>query len=235
MAEIVADCPRCGANRITFDVRDTVHLDRQYDWLNRFEAFCRCRNCKRTTTFVLKQAKANWGDTQRPMEPALYGSSLGPFFECDRYISLVDRNRVAAPEHTPKPVAAAFDEAASCLTVQAWNGAAAMFRLSIDLATKPLLPAADTPGLNRRTRRDLAPRLNWLLANGFIPRELADLSDCIREDGNDGAHDGTLTKEDAADLLDFAIAMFERLYTEPERLKIAKARRESRRKGDGQD
>lgn len=42
-------------------------------------------------------------------------------------------------------------------------------------------------------------------------------------------HDGSLEKEDAEDLLDFTFALLERMYTEPERLRIAKERRESRR------
>jgi hypothetical protein len=51
----------------------------------------------------------------------------------------------------------------------------------------------------------------------------------VREDGNDGAHDGTLGKEDAEDLLDFTTALLERIYTEPERLRLAQERREKRR------
>ena len=230
MAEFVTDCPRCRANMITFDVQSSVHLHEQHGWLNWFEAFCKCRNCHRTTTFVLEQTRIEWGDEAKHVRlPEAFAFSLNPFFKAKRFISIVDKDRAAAPDHTPKPVAAAFDEATACLSVQAWNGAAAMFRLSIDLATKPLLPEEPTVGLNRRTRRDLAPRLTWLIANGIIPRELADLSDSIREDGNDGAHDGNLTKADAEDLLDFAVALYERLFTEPERLKLAKARRETRR------
>ncbi|KQS48531.1 hypothetical protein ASG20_14190 [Sphingomonas sp. Leaf198] len=59
--------------------------------------------------------------------------------------------------------------------------------------------------------------------------ELADLADCVREDGNDGAHDGTLGKADAEDLVDFTQQLLERVYSEPARLRIAKARREARR------
>jgi len=55
------------------------------------------------------------------------------------------------------------------------------------------------------------------------------LSAAIREDGNDGAHQGTLTKEDAEDLLDFAKALLERVFTEPEKIKLAEKRREQRR------
>ena len=54
-------------------------------------------------------------------------------------------------------------------------------------------------------------------------------SSCVKEDENDGAHEGTLSKEDAYELLDFTTALLERMYTEPERLRLAKERRDARR------
>jgi hypothetical protein len=52
----------------------------------------------------------------------------------------------------------------------------------------------------------------------------------LKDDGNDGAHAGTLTKADAVDLLDFTFELLERLYTERKRLELAAVRREERRK-----
>ncbi len=63
----------------------------------------------------------------------------------------------------------------------------------------------------------------------LLPEVLKDLSSAIKEDGNDGAHQGTLKKVDAEDVMDFTVALLERLYTEPERLRLAKERRENRR------
>ena len=88
----------------------------------------------------------------------------------------------------------------------------------------------EAKGLNSKTRRDLGLRLPWLFANGMLPDDVEDLSSCIREDGNDGAHAGTLTQEDADDLLDFTVALLERVYTEPKRLDEAKRRRQERRR-----
>lgn len=51
----------------------------------------------------------------------------------------------------------------------------------------------------------------------------------IKDDGNDAVHDGSLSKGDAKDLLDFTYILLERLYTEPERVKIAAQRRIARR------
>jgi hypothetical protein len=214
---------------MTFIVLNTVPTTIQHEWLRRYEAFSFCKHCLRTTTFVLAQTEHKDKNFLSKNEPTDFSDALNNHFKVEGFINIKDLNRRAAPEFTEKAVAAAFDEATASMTVQAWNAAGTMFRLAIDLATRPLLPTIFTPGLNRRTRRDLAPRLAWLFDNGQLPRELQDLSTAIREDGNDGAHAGTLEKEDVEDLLDFAVALFERMYTEPERLKRAKARRDQRR------
>ncbi len=146
------------------------------------------------------------------------------------YVSLQHRAGKAPPDHVPPNIQAAFREAATCLAVECWNAASTMFRLCVDLATRPMLPEEETAGLNAKTRRDLGLRLPWLFDNELLPNDLRELSACIREDANDGAHAGTLKKEDAEDLLDFTSALLERLYTEPEKLTLAAKRREARRK-----
>jgi hypothetical protein len=104
-----------------------------------------------------------------------------------------------------------------------------MFRLCIDLATRAMLPNGEVPGLNAKTRRNLGLRLPWLFDTGRLPDALKELSSCIKEDGNDGAHEGNLTENDAWDLLDFTSILLERIYSEPERLRKATARRGARR------
>jgi hypothetical protein len=66
-------------------------------------------------------------------------------------------------------------------------------------------------------------------ATVLFPKELGDLSQCTREDGNDGAHAGTLTMNAALDPQDFCVALLERIFTEPERLRLAAERRAQRR------
>jgi Domain of unknown function (DUF4145) len=90
-------------------------------------------------------------------------------------------------------------------------------------------PENNENGLNAAIRRSLGLRLQWLLNNGLLPESLRELSSCIKEDGNDGAHAGTLKREDAQDLLEFTTLLLERLYTEPERLRLAKEPRDTRR------
>ena len=107
-----------------------------------------------------------------------------------------------------------------------------MFRLCVDLATKPLLPdPADSakPQPNGKQRRDLGLRFPWLFDNGLLPESLRDLAHCIKEDGNDGAHAGTISEGDAEDVADFTEALLERLITEPAKIKLAASRRDQRR------
>ena len=154
---------------------------------------------------------------------------LNDWFAILGHVSLKDAAAEPPPDHVPPHIGAAFKEATTSLKVRCWNAAGAMFRLSIDLATKDMLPAAGALGIKRRQREVLAERLAWLFENGTIPRDLEALSSVIREDGNDGAHDGTLVEHDAHDLHDFSRALLERLYTEPRKVALAQERRRLRR------
>lgn len=230
MTTLVGDCPRCGTSHITFDVRGFVVLNEiEYNWRRFAEAFCECRHCARTTTFRVAQRKPDHQIVFAHDQWRVESRSLNTFVEIERVITLRDRAGQRPPDHVPDDIAGAFQQGATCVAVECWDAAGAMFRKALDLATRPLLPAEETPGLNHRIRRDLGLRLPWLFDNGKLPADLRELANCIREDGNDAAHSGSLSKADALDLLDFAQALLQRLYTEPAKLKEAELRRTSRR------
>jgi hypothetical protein len=230
MAELIANCPRCAARQITFDVTAVNLIRVQYGWHHTFEAYGICRNCHASTIFVLDE-RAQTHDIHlfQKISPLKVEGSLNNCFSAPRFVSLKDLNIAKPPEYVPDEIGRVFNEGATCLTVECWNAAGSMFRACIDLATRPMLPEEEAEGLSRRTRRDLGLRLPWLFDNRVLPGDLRELSSCVREDGNDGAHQGTLEREDAEDLLDFTTALLERIFTEPKRLEIAKARREKRR------
>jgi hypothetical protein len=232
MAQLVADCQRCGAKKITFDLLSAVKTSDRYEWQYWYEAFCLCRQCLRTTTFVLSESVH--GDYKYVHKTGLINieEAVNRFVNIEGTITLKDTAAVQPPEFVPEQIEAVFREGATCLAVGCNNAAGTMFRLCIDLATRALLPEEDVQELNARTRRNLGLRLPWLFDNGRLPEVLRELSICVREDGNDAAHAGTLTKEDAEDLLDFTAVLLERIYTEPKRLKLAQERREQRRMQD---
>lgn len=229
MAELVANCPRCGAVRITFDLVTSIVVGKEYDWQAWREAFCVCRHCRKSTVFVLADKGVKEARFMENTGLSDIKGSVNPLVRIDSYISAKDKNPVAPPEYLPDDINATFVEGAKCLAIGCFNAAATMFRLCVDKATRSMLPHDDGNGLNAKIRRNLGLRLPWLLDNDILPESLRELSTCIKDDGNDGAHDGSLHKEDAEDLLDFTVTLLERLYTDPEKLRLASERRLARR------
>lgn len=230
MAELVADCPRCRSLKMTFDIKSQLYFQTKYDWQDWYEVFAVCRHCSRSTVFVLSLSEIQMRSEVERGVLGKTGPAANNYMNNEGFINLKDVMGTAPPDHLPEAIAGAFVEGATCLTVRCFNAAATMFRLCLDLTTRPLLPTQDEKGLNAKIRRNLGLRLPWLFDNGLLPVELRELSGCVKEDGNDGAHSGTLKKEDAQDLLEFTFAFLERVFTEPEKLRLAKERREERRK-----
>lgn len=232
MAELVTDCPRCNVQKTTFDFRAQVQVDVNYGWQTIHEAFCVCRACLKSTIFILELENSHFSGKLDELNVWGKSFSLNHVFRVAGFISLKDRLANPPPDDLPDHVRGSFEEAAKCVATGCNNAAAAMFRLALDLATAPLLPAVESPDSpTPRVRRDLGLRLGWMFDGGHLPRDLRELSECVREDGNDGAHRGNVTKQDAEDLQDFCFELLDRLYSEPARLAAAKQRREERRGG----
>lgn len=233
MTELVADCPRCKANHVTFDVTADFPIAEQYraEWVVTYECFSICRRCKRSTCFVLKlhdyeQRKEVSGT------PSKFKNSvtLDRFFHVNGYVSVADMGADPPPDHLPAELNSVYLEGSRCLAVGCPNAAGTMFRMCLDISTRAFLPPeGEAGGPNSKQRRDLGLRLPWLFDNGKLPNDLRDLAACIREDGNDGAHAGTLSRHDAEDMRDFTFRLLDRLYSEPERIRLAAARRAARR------
>ncbi|MEJ8569696.1 DUF4145 domain-containing protein [Elongatibacter sediminis] len=227
MSELVANCPRCGASHMTFDLLNQVPVSIRYDWQYWIEVFCVCRNCNKPTIFLVAQKKYN--DSKYIKEGlSKLTISANQVVEVKRHIGIQDTSAQEPPEYLPENIENIFREGAACMAIGCNNAAATMFRLCLDLATQSLLPE-EGEGLNSKVRRNLGLRLPWLIDNKILPEALRELSSCIKDDGNDGAHEGILGEEDAADILDFTFILLQRLYTEPKRLELAAERRNKRR------
>lgn len=230
MATIVEDCPRCKSNRMTFDILADVWVGSNYGWQTIHEIYALCRRCQRASPMKVKLNEIKrQEDFKANGKISLINGDIEPLFLFDSHCNLSDVAAQPFPEHLPPDIEAAFVEGTKCLAIACPNAAASMFRLCLDLATKGLLPPSDQPEPDRHTRRNLAPRLEWLFETGRLPVQLQALSKAVKDNGNDGAHDGSLTAEDAEDIYDFAFMLLERLFTEPERLVAAARRAKDRR------
>jgi hypothetical protein len=216
MTALVNNCPRCQAQEITFDVLSMV---RTYHRV--FEFFCICRRCSQPTIFNAKTREEHdhifkaTGDI-----PKL--TSLNDFIYSIRYISLKDENSISCPAHIPMKLMEVFNEGTACYSIGCYNASVAMFRLCLDLDTKPLAEQHNVTGM-------LGQRLVKLFKQQLLPIALEELSHCIKDNGNDGAHDGTITEDEALDVMDFTISYLETRHTMPERIRLRKEAREARK------
>ena len=219
MAELVADCPRCRAQRITFDATgDTLVGAAAGDFLE-YEMFCVCKSCTHATIFIV-QEEAEARDLRRNGRMIPYPPSQRAVgYRLLRHISPANLDTAPPPEELPSDIHRAFREATKCAAVGCYNAAGAMFRLCLNLATK---------GTKGGT---LAARLEALCEEKQFSRELQELGSVVRLDGNDAAHDGSLDEEAVEDLQAFVARFLTQLYTEPARVRAAKERRQKRKSG----
>ncbi len=229
MAEITSKCSRCGTPHTTFDVGAINWRSQSYGWKDVYEVFAVCRACKKGS--ILVAATKTYTTSEVLEKIGGLGQAKGVLNHLVEVVGVINIKDVASiepPEHLPAPIEAAFSEGASCLAIGCVNAAAAMFRLCVDLATTDLVPPAEQGGPNHRTARELGLRLAWLFESGKLPEDLHDLSVCIKDDGNDGVHRGTLSSAEAEDLLDFTTELLRRRYTEKERIRLARERKDAR-------
>ncbi|EJO31716.1 DUF4145 domain-containing protein [Achromobacter marplatensis] len=153
----------------------------------------------------------------------------------DGYVGLIDDVDPDVPEHLPDDVHTAYKEALICVRAGCPNAAGAMLRLSLDLTTKKVLEevqgSLSHDAVPPIVQDRLANRIQWLIEHRHIPQRLKGLADEVRLSGNDGAHDGSLTMDDALELLDFTEVVLLEIYTAAGKLAVAAARRKTRRAG----
>lgn len=227
MVHMAANCPRCGTLRIAFHILQ-VNIPAKNNREMIVELFGQCQECTQATILrYIPNNNANFdhlrrgGFAVRPEDISEIGRITG-------HISVKDEAATDAPDHLPDEIRAVFEEGAKCRAIKCPNAAAAMFRLCLDLATKPLLPAEPgekiSAGQLKSITRSLGHRLEWMFENDVLPEILHGLTHCIKEDGNDGAHDGTVTEEDIREMEGLTVILLNRLYTEPAQVEAVQRR-----------
>lgn len=228
-ATLVADCPRCGVTKTTFDVLRSYKVgDRDLGaggTLFSFESFCACRSCLKSTTFILARANSQSLPHTMDNDDVL----LRHRFQMMGFINISNFKSQDVPEHVPDGIASPFIEGAKAYAIQCWNAAGCMFRATIDKTTIEILRNKEIDHRGKPETRQLGRRLKWMFDNGHLPEDLRELSRCIKEDGDDAAHLATLKGIDAQDLQEFSFHLLERMFTQPAKVKESEKRRNERR------
>ncbi|HAV5431180.1 TPA: DUF4145 domain-containing protein [Acinetobacter baumannii] len=245
MNSFVFDCPVCNVKHTTFDVKGWGNPVKGSNGELLFQLFSVCRACKMATCITgtvnegyVKSFSLSLSRPSNQEDPVIttmqrilteQERDLRMFFSEFRFIPVIP-NKALAPEHLPSDLEKIFNEASKCLGIGCFNASAAMFRLCLDIVTKELVELNDHFGPSREDKKTIHNRLNWIFKNRILNTGLEELSRCIKDDGNDGAHDGNIGKDEADDLFDFTYELLEQVYTQPERIRLAQVRRQERRK-----
>jgi hypothetical protein len=136
-SELIADCPRCGTRQITFDVLAATIIKIEYSWQRWYETYCVCRHCHQGTIFILIDKSDHYQYVDKVGILSIK-ESLNRYINVGGYVSIKDQVKINPPEHIPKDIEAIFKEGAACLAIACYNAAGTMFRLCVDLATRPL-------------------------------------------------------------------------------------------------
>lgn len=122
------------------------------------------------------------------------------------------------PDGVPENIGRFYDQGLRNLYEKRWDAAGAMFRKTLDVATKNL-----DPGNSKAT---LFVRINKLVENGTLTQSMGDWSHEIRIDGNDAVHDEEPeTPEDAASAQKFTEAFLIYAFSLPEMVAMNRQKR----------
>ncbi len=96
MPELIANCPRCDAQKVTFIVEAAHVTGQEYGWMNWYEVCAQCRHCHRYTVFsVYDSVDTNYQHFHQ-IGILNYAGVLNDFVRIRGYVSLKDEAAVVS-------------------------------------------------------------------------------------------------------------------------------------------
>lgn len=203
-----SNCPHCSTKGAGFEVRFQWHALERPD----FAYFlATCGVCRLGVVFHSYAVRAD----QHPDLTSKTYAYPGGDFEID---GSIPRFQQACPADVPANVQRFYDQGTDNLAAGRWDAAGAMFRKSLDVATKILAP--------EHSALNLFTRINKMVEAGALTSAIGDWSHEIRLDGNDAVHDDEPeTEEDARATQKFTEAFLTYSFTLPAMVEANRAKR----------
>ena len=205
------DCPHCLTRGAGFEVK--------YQWrplrggAADANLLAVCGVCKGGMTMLTEFRLMGHG------HPDLAREDLA--FTPDKFVIRATWPRFAGrcPAEVPANVESFYNQGLENLAAGRWDAAGAMFRKSLDVATKLIAP--------EKRSKTLYVRINELVAEGKLTAAMGEWSHEIRLDGNGAVHDEEPeTKEDARVMQRFAEALLTYTFTLPAMVETNRAKRQ---------
>ena len=127
-------------------------------------------------------------------------------------------------EHIPERIAGLFREANECRQMTWYEAAGAMYRKTLDVATKHIY-SHDARLKDKEPAQALRVRIKSLGEMKILDGDIVELADVAALDGNDATHDvDPYTKEEAEALEDLTLDLLDRLFVRPAKIAAVKAK-----------
>lgn len=131
---------------------------------------------------------------------------------------------VELSDHIPARIAGLFREANECRQMTWYEAAGAMYRKTLDVATKHIY-THDARLVEKQPAQALRVRIKSLGEMKILDEDIVELADVAALDGNDATHDvDPYSKEEAEALEDLTLDLLERLFVRPAKVAAVKAK-----------
>lgn len=233
MTLYVADCRRCGAQRMSFDVYGVsvaIEAERNPDpygtlWRRRLELACRCHECGGTSVFLLDTLARD----EEELPKTTFEQNENPTtFGYSEVGAIPSKRAEPTPADTPEPAASFYKQGSTAMAHGLYDAAGAMFRKCLESVTRTDDLVQKVPEAERAAFRSswLKARIKKLKDIHAIPPALADLVDVIKEEGDGAVHDDVIYDKKSAEALQgFTKAFLEQTFTIPAQIKRVRERR----------
>lgn len=212
-AFFVRDCVRCGTKKVQHIVCGQTRLKDPFEW----EVAGACSECRgasiysfraKSTATIPAQLAANIADSGN-LAPGAIKIATRPF-EISSFI--------------PERVANLFREANECRQMGWHDAAGAMFRKTLDVATKHIY-STDERLQDKVPAQALRVRVKSMGEMNILDEGIVELADVAALDGNDAAHDiDPYSKDEAEALEDLTFDLLDRLFVRPAKMAAVKAK-----------
>ncbi|GAA4253452.1 DUF4145 domain-containing protein [Azospirillum formosense] len=203
MSILAYNCPHCRTSKSGFNPKH--HVNFRGD-ASKPLTFYTCGSCGKPLVVLYKATGHNWDPKICPGDPRNHDFIINETWP--KQIDLV------APKFTPENIAKFYLQGLDNLERQHFDAAGAMFRKTLDCATKLINP---------ELKSDLNKRIKLLSENGLITKDMGEWAHQIRLGGNEAVHeDEPFSGKDAEDLEAFTKLFLMYAFTLPGMMKERK-------------
>jgi hypothetical protein len=205
MPYLVRDCVRCGVKKTQMMLKGSINLDG-----NKHELFVECSSCGSGSIYTGKVSYDFY--TKGNINLDYEGQYI------DHVPNIVNPILPEKNSDIPERVSDLFMQAAACRRYGLNEAAGAMFRKTLDVATKWIYKT-DSRLADKNPANALANRIKALGQIGVLDQEVVDISDVAIVDGNDAAHDeDPYTSAEAEALEELTADILDRVFIRPAKI-----------------